>query len=302
MKVAGFTFVRNALRYDYPIVEAITSMLPLCDYLVVAVGQSDDATLELVRTIIDPRIHIIETVWDDTLRAGGKVLAVETDKAFAAIPADYDWCIYLQGDECLHEQDFPAIRAGMERWLNDPQTQGFLFHYRHFYGSYDYIGVSRRWYRREIRIIRNDKQIHSYRDAQGFRYFPGTYQRVEEGGAKLRVRLLQACIHHYGWVKNPAEQQRKQLNFNRLWHSDAVVQEKVGEAETYQYDGSEPLERYTGTHPAVLLPRIQAMNWQFSSDPTHIRWRWKDRWSNWLERHTGWRVGEYRNYVLVGDA
>lgn len=297
MKIAGFTFIRNALLYDYPVVEAICSILPLCDYFVVALGRSDDATLELLRGIGDPKIHILETVWDDRLREGGRVLAEETNKAFDAIPPEYDWCFYIQGDECVHEADLPAIRAGMERWLEDPATEGLLFKYRHFYGSYDYIGASRRWYRREVRVIRNDKSIRSYRDAQGFRREVDTNLAKQK---KLKVRLLDAHIHHYGWVKHPAAQQRKQLNFNRLWHSDEQVQAMVGDAATYVYDGTEPLERYTGTHPAVMLPRIEAVNWKFSVDPIQGQSRsWKDVLSNWLERHTGWRPGEYRNYRLL---
>lgn len=288
-KVAGFTFIRNALLYDYPVVEAITSILPVCDYFVVAVGKSDDDTFDLVRGIGDPRIHILETVWDDSLREGGRVLAEETNKAFDAIPPEYDWCFYIQADECVHEDDLPAIRAGMARWLDDPDTEGLLFKYRHFYGSYDYIGASRRWYRREVRIVRNDKRIYSYRDAQGFR----------RQGAKLRVRLLDAYIHHYGWVKHPAAQQRKQLNFNRLWHSDDKVREMVAHTDAYRYDGSEPLERYAGTHPAVMLPRIQAVNWRFDGDPAQARWAWKDRLSRFLEEKTGWRPGEYKNYALL---
>jgi hypothetical protein len=213
---------------------------------------------------------------------------VETDKAFDAIPAGYDWCFYIQADECVHEDDWPAIRAGMERWLHDAETEGLLFRYRHFYGSYDFTGVSRRWYRREVRIIRNDKRIRSYRDAQGFRW---------QDGRKLRVRPLDAWIYHYGWVKHPDAQQRKQLNFNKLWHSDDRVQAMAGAAPTYSYDGAEPLLRFDGRHPAVMLPRIQAANWQFSSDPTQVRWSWKDRLSYWLERHYGWIPGEYRNYV-----
>lgn len=290
MLVSGFTFIRNAIRYDYPVVEAITSVLPLCDYFVVAVGRSDDATLDLVRSIGDPKIHILETEWDDSLREGGRVLAVETDKAFQAIPAEYDWCFYIQADECVHEADHAAIRAGMEKYLDDPQTEGLLFNYRHFYGSYDFTGAGRKWYRREVRIIRNNKQIRSYRDAQGFRM---------DTGRKLNVRLIPAHIYHYGWVKHPAAQQRKQQNFNRLWHSDEVVEARVGQAEQYNYDGSEPLLKYEGTHPAVMLPRIQAVNWRFAGDPLRAHWSWKDRLSNQVERLTGWRPGEYRNYVLL---
>lgn len=290
MKVAGFTFVRNAITYDYPVVQAITSILPICDYFVVAVGKSQDATLELVRSIGDPKIHIIETVWDDSLREGGRVLAMETDKAFQAIPAEYDWCFYIQGDECVHENDLPVLRANMERWLDDPQTDGLLFDYRHFYGSYDYIGMSRRWYRREIRIVRNNKNFFSYRDAQGFR---------KGNDEKLRVRLAHGHIHHYGWVRHPGVQQDKQLHFKKLYLSDAAALNHVGTADRFIYDGLEPLLHFDGTHPAVMLPRIQAQNWHFQSDPTQVRWPLKDRISNWIEKWTGWRPGEYKNYILL---
>lgn len=292
MKVAGFTFVRNALLYDYPVVEAITSILPICDYFLVAVGKSNDDTLALVRSINDPKIHIIETEWDDSLREGGRVLALETDKAFQAIPAEYDWCFYIQGDECVQEAELPVIRASMEQWLDDSATEGLLFHYRHFYGSYDFMGMSRRWYRREVRIIRNDKQIFSYRDAQGFRKKGG------QAGEKLKVRLIPAHIHHYGWVRHPGVQQQKQLSFKRLWLSDERVVKHVGDADTFTYDGSEPLERYEGAHPKVMLPRIEAQNWQYESDPSKARWPLKDRISRWVENLTGWRPGEYRNYKL----
>ncbi|MCA6415291.1 MAG: glycosyltransferase family 2 protein, partial [Cytophagales bacterium] len=73
MKVAGFTIVRNAVKYDYPIVEAITSVLPLCDEFIVAVGNSEDNTLDLILAINSPKIRIIHTIWDDSLREGGRV-------------------------------------------------------------------------------------------------------------------------------------------------------------------------------------------------------------------------------------
>jgi glycosyltransferase involved in cell wall biosynthesis len=289
MRVAGFTFIRNALINDYPIVEAIRSILPLCDEVVVAVGRSDDDTLGLIQRMNEPKIRIIETVWDDNLRTGGRVLAVETDKAFDAIGSGFDWCIYIQGDECLHEADLPTIRAGMERWLSDERTEGLLLHYRHFYASYDYVASSRKWYRREVRIVRPNPAIRSYRDAQGFRW---------RSGKKLRVRLLEATVHHYGWVKHPDKQQQKQLNFNRLWHSDTQVAKMV-HASSYTYNGSEPLVSFSGTHPAVMHARIAAMNWQFEAAPTGPRLPFKYRVSNFVERATGWRPFEYQNYRLL---
>src|SRR5690606_7594417 len=117
MKVCGFSFVRNGVTYDYPFKEAYQSILPICDSMVVAVGQSTDNTLEVVKSI-DPKIKVIETTWDDTKRDGGRVLAIETDKAFQAIPAEFDWAFYIQGDEVVHESYLPVIKEAMEKYLN----------------------------------------------------------------------------------------------------------------------------------------------------------------------------------------
>ena len=118
MKVTGFTFIRNAIKYDYPIEEAIRSILPLCDDFVIAVGKGEDGTLDMIKSIDPQKIRIIETEWDDSLRTGGRVLAEETNKAFRAIGDDTDWCFYIQGDEIVHEKYHAVIKAGMEQWKN----------------------------------------------------------------------------------------------------------------------------------------------------------------------------------------
>ena len=143
MKVTGFTFIRNAVKYDYPVVEAIKSILPVCNDFVVAVGKSDDNTIDLIQNIDKQKISIIETVWDDSpeMKKGGRVFALETDKAFQAIPADSDWAFYIQGDEVIHEKYLDNIYLSMERFKDDIQVDGLLFNYLHFYGSYDYVGI-----------------------------------------------------------------------------------------------------------------------------------------------------------------
>jgi glycosyltransferase involved in cell wall biosynthesis len=290
LRISGFTFVRNAITYDYPIVEAVRSILPLCDEVVVAVGRSEDDTLGLVRSIGSPKVRILETVWDDGLREGGRVLAVETDKALRAISPDADWAVYIQGDEVLHEDGLAALRAAMERWREDRRVDGLLLDYRHFYGSYDYVGAALHWYRREVRVVRNDPAIFSWRDAQGFRKRPQQ---------KLRVKRVDAVMHHYGWVKHPAAMQGKQSSFNRYWHDDAWVRAHVGGGAEYAYEGKEPLARFEGTHPAVMQPRIAAINWRFTGNPAAVPLRTKDRLKLAVEKLTGWRPTEYRNYVII---
>lgn len=291
MKVAGFSFIRNAVKYDYPIIESIQSILPICDAFYIAVGASEDDTLELIESISSDKLHILPSVWDDSLREGGRVLAAETDKAFAAIPQDYDWAFYLQGDEVVHEEDLPKIQAAMQTYLPQAKVEGLLFKYRHFFGSYDYIADSRSWYRREIRIVRNDKKIFSYQDAQGFRKQPNE---------KLNVKLIDAHIYHYGWVKDPRTQIVKQRDFQKLWHSDEEISGYESlKAEHFDYSQIDSLSRFEGKHPQVIQERVSRVNWQFDHDISKKNLRLKHRLSQLVEQFTGWRIGEYRNYKLI---
>ncbi len=288
MKIVGFTIVRNAVKYDYPIVESIRSILPLVNEYIVAVGNSEDETRELIESINSPKIRIVDTVWDDSLREGGRVLAVETDKAFDAI-ADADWCFYLQGDEVVHEQYHEAIKQACAQHLDNSSVEGLLFKYVHFYGSYDYVGDSRTWYRNEIRMVRNDKSIRSYRDAQGFR----------KNGEKLKVKQVDACIYHYGWVKDPRFQQAKQENFHKMWHDDAWVKNHVAEANAYDYSTIDSLKRFEGTHPAVMAERLKRMNWNFTWDVSQKKFKLKEWLLYTIEKRTGMRLFEYKNYTII---
>lgn len=288
MKVSGFTFVRNAIKFDYPIVEAITSILPVCDEMIVAVGNSDDDTLALIKSIDSPKIKIIQTNWDDTLREGGKILAIETNKALAAISSDSDWCFYIQGDEVVHEQYLPNIQKAMQDNLNDPKIEGLLFKYLHFYGSYQYVADAQRWYRQEIRIIRNIGNITSYRDAQGFRTIDDK---------KLTVKWIDAFVYHYGWVKSPEIQKEKMKSSINFWTTD---EESVGVKKHYEdnfdYSEIDSLTNFNGTHPAVMQARIARVNWQFDFDIREKKLSLKNRFRAWIEKLTGWRIGEYKNF------
>ena len=289
MKVTGFTFIRNALIYDYPVVEAIRSILPVCDDFVVAVGNSDDATLQLIRQIDPAKIKIVETVWDDKLREGGRVLALETDKAYQAIGNDTDWAFYIQGDEVVHEKYLEPIREAMLKWKDHPEVDGLLFNYLHFYGSYDYVGSSGKWYPHEIRVVRKSEIIYSYRDAQGFR--KGENQ-------KLHVKPVDAYVYHYGWVKEPAAMQRKQENFNKLWHSDNWVDKNVVKSNEFDYSGIDALELFRGTHPEVMIDRIAKKNWKFDYDLSFSNLSMKDHFKKWLRKYTGIEIG-YKNYKRI---
>ena len=289
MKVSGFTFVKNAVQFSYPVVEAITSILPLCDEFIVSIGDCEDGTLELIQSINSDKIKIIRSVWDNSLREGGKVLAVETNKAFDAVSPDSDWAFYIQADEVVHEKYHAEIKAQMQRWKDTPEVEGLLFKYLHFYGTYNYLGDSRKWYRNEIRIIRNDKQIRSYKDAQGFR----------KNDQKFKVKPSDAYVSHSGYVKHPADMKKKEWDMNRHWHDDSWIKENVQETAHFDYSKIDSLAKFTGTHPAVMQKRVQEINWHLDIDPTRKNFKLKKKLLHWFEKKTGIRLFEYKNYTVI---
>ncbi len=286
MKISGFTIIRNAVINDYPIVEAIRSILPVVDEMIVSIGNSDDNTEELIRAIDSDKIKIRHSTWDMSLRKGGKVLAVETDKAFQLISPDSTWAFYIQGDEVVHEKYHAIIREAAEKYKDDPLVEGLLFHYLHFYGTYDYVGDSRRWYNKEIRIIRNDKTISSFRDAQGFR----------KGVQKLKVKLIDAYIYHYGWVKSPEKMGKKRKNVGFFWHDD---EELLSESDVFDFTTFDALSRFQDTHPAVMTKRVEEKNWSLDLDISKKNFSFKNRMLHFIEKKTGRRLFSFTNYKII---
>jgi hypothetical protein len=291
MKVTGFSFIKNAIKFDFPIQESLLSILPLCDEIVVAVGDCTDGTRESVASIHPTKIKIIDTVWNEKLKVGGEVLADETNKAFQAIDETIDWCFYIQGDEVIHEQDYETIKQAMFKYKDDDRVDGLLFKYYHFYGSYDYIGASNKWYRNEIRIIKNNKKIYSYKDAQGFR---------KNNDEKLHVKEIDAYMYHYGWVKEPSTMMAKRKEGVKFWEGHKYTDEyDKTDLGAYDFSSIDALEKFKGTHPLVMKQRIERMNWKFDYDVSFNNFSLKDKLKNLLFQITGKRFFEYQNYKKI---
>jgi len=289
MKISGFTIIRNAVANDYPIVEAITSILPIVDEMIVLVGDSSDGTRDLILSIGNDKIKLFDSIWDTSIRSGGTVLAIETNKAFNLVDPASDWAFYIQADEVVHEKYHPAILAACQAYKDDQRIQGLLFNYLHFYGTYDYVGDSRKWYSHEVRIIRNDKKITAYRDAQGFRV----------GNAKLWVKPIDAFIYHYGWVKSPLQMKKKQDNVAVFWNKEEAMNEIIGAGDLFDFNDYDSVAKFSGTHPLVMQNRIARQNWNIKLDPTRKKLSFKKRILQWWEKKTGIRLFDFKNYRIV---
>ncbi len=286
MKISGFTIIKNAIINDYPVVEAITSILPVVDEMIVLVGDCEDETLHLIQSIDSNKIKIHHSVWDKSLRKGGEVLAVETNKAFELIDPQSTWAFYIQADEAVHEKYHANIIAACKEYANHNEVEGLLFKYLHFYGTYDYVGDSRKWYHKEIRIIRNKKTIQSYKDAQGFR----------QNEKKLRVKEIDAYIYHYGWVKSPEQMMIKNKNFGKLWHDDESIKKFKVTPDYFDYTEFDSISKFTDTHPCSMLSRIEKKNWQLELEISKKKFSLKNWILYCIEKRTGVRLFDYKNY------
>jgi hypothetical protein len=288
VKIVGFTIIKNAVSNDYPIVEAITSILPVVDEMVVLIGDCTDDTQGLILSINSPKIKIHHSVWNAALRKGGEALADETNKAFALVDPKADWAFYIQGDEVVHEKYHASILEACHKHVKNKKVQGLLFNYLHFYGTYDYVGDSRTWYDHEVRIIRNDKNIKAYRDAQGFRM----------GNTKLLVKKANAFIYHYGWVKTPAQMMKKIKNVSVLWNNDQQIANTL-QADDFDFSDFDSLQIFKDTHPAVMQERIKKQNLKVDIDINRKKFSFKDRVLYWFEKKTGIRPFDFKNYKLL---
>src|SRR5437899_8235422 len=286
--LSGFTIVRNAITLDFPIVPAIRSVLEVCDEVVVNVGRSDDGTRDVVAAIADPRVRILDSEWDFTKK--NEMLSIETLKAMHACRGD--WGIYIQADEVLHETGARILKTRIAEWDRDERVEGLLVDYRHFYAGFDLVATSRRWYRREVRGIRLQRDIRPYPGAQGFRVVPD-YR-------KIRARRTGAEMFHYGWAR-PARAIREKYEISKTiypWSRERSAREQ---AKGY-LDWQPLLKPFSGEHPRAALAWIAARAQDPERvigprrlKPEHVRFYVSD----WIEHLTGTRLFEFRNYRLV---
>ena len=266
MKVSGFTFVRNAVKYDYPVVESIRSVLPVVDEFIVNVGRCDDGTLELIRSVGNQKIKIVESVWDETLRKDGLIYAQQTNIALSHCTGD--WAFYIQADEVVHEDDLPIIQEAMCRQLGNPAVKGLLFRYLHFIA--DYWSTNPWFYHKAVRIIRNNGEVESCGDAVGF-HLKATQQYLQSG-PKTSIPYSGAHIFHYGWVKDPKTMLEKKQEQVTVYHGGHVpaVEAKQLAHDSFRFDDYAMLKDFSGSHPAVMADRLRSSR------------RWAARRNRWL--------------------
>jgi hypothetical protein len=258
MKVSGFTFLRNGRKLGYPFVESIRSVLPIVDEFVIALGPSPDGTEEKILAIGDPKIRILHTQWNEKMRSDYSIkgFVYGQQKSIALFNCTGDWAFYLEGDEVIHEDDLPKIRASMEKYLDDERVEALVFDYLHFYGNANTYAWSPRWYRTAPRILRNTIPAWGPK---------GLFFTVLDTQKKTRypnAAHAGATIYHYGWVRSEELMQLKTEEVKKLGRNTTPM-------TTYADIDPATLRLFQGTHPKVMhewLPRSEGL---FQADPHH---------------------------------
>lgn len=290
-KISGFTFIKNGLTLGYPILESVQCIDPICDEVIINVGfndpecTQDDGTYEyLTKNLVGPKYKFLKSWWDPAIQKSGLILSQQTNIALNACTGDY--CQYIQGDECIHEDDLKYILEGVEKMEKNKEIQGLIFNYMHFYGNVDTFKYTRNLYRREVRLIRNNPEIRSHLDAQGFRY---------KDGSKIKAILIPARIFHYGWARAEQVMKNKIKVFDTFYHGD-IEQEGY---KKFKYERTWGLKKFTKTHPKVMNAwitknknpiELMKLPMTFTKNTPGLMF------SDFIEYLTGYRIGEFKNY------
>ena len=316
MKISGFTFIKNAEKLYIPAKESILSILPICDEFIIAIGDNDpdDHTLEIIQSINSPKIKLINTVWNTKAFPKNTIFAQQTETAKEH--CNGDWLFYLQCDEAIHENDLPAIQKACSDHLKNKKVEGFLFNYLHFWGDYQHYHNSHSWYKKEIRIIRNLPNIHSWKDAQSFRKFTkwngGSYEDFMnmKDGEKLSVIELDINVFHYGYVRPPVLMSNKRKSSSSSYHgqnADKVIAKIDNE---YDYGPLNKLAKFIGSHPSSMKNWIGKFNWSSklqysgrknSTRAPHKHEKPKYRILTFIENTflNGNVIGGFKNYNII---
>ncbi|MBT6326818.1 MAG: hypothetical protein HOJ35_12690, partial [Bdellovibrionales bacterium] len=162
------------------------------------------------------------------------------------------------------------------------------YNYIHFYGNIDIYKYTRNIYRREVRTIKNNKNIKSWLDAQGFRY---------QDGSKINAKLINARIFHYGWAREEQLMDKKIGQFDKLYHGkDHVNKDK------FTYNKIYGLKKFTKTHPGNMSEWIEKNRNSVDIMKMKSTYKFKDLGlaiSDLIEYVTDYRMGEFKNYKKV---
>lgn len=251
--ITAHLVIRNGNKYDYPWKEAILSILPAVEGMIVLEAYSEDDTLEDLEKLASQhkKIKIIRGDWSpktpDEQRRPFLVLARLVNKCIAHIQTP--WHLQIQGDEAFHEEQLEELK----RLGTDLGTEydSVSFPYTHFVANFSTTFPF--MYQRLIRMARTSSQWQSIGDACQLAYGKGNTYKSD------------IMVYHYGKVHEPAVAMLKETDFQNMYTDLGFPDPKLkemGENVDYYYLFQDAFDKglfslFNGTHPKVMDQRIE---------------------------------------------
>lgn len=243
-KLGGSIFVRNAIKYDYCIIEAARSLLPVCDHIVILDCSSTDGTEDLLLNSFGHHHKVtlcFNALWDcapDNTR-----LSILANLAKSLI--DCEWHFMLQADEVLHEDSYRAIHEATTRGADSFQVRRL-----NFYGNISqHVRLDipthekpcddhpTRLGRHHLNALGDGESIEAYNVSQDF------------------VDKILIC--HYGFVRKPLALVDKTVDAYRWFFGGGSQDERfqrMQEDKQYRWQEimrQDQMQTFTGSHPKV---------------------------------------------------
>lgn len=258
--LSGFTFCKNAIKLSYPIKATIDCLLYYCDEVIINLGVSEDNTVELIQGLYgnSPKVKIFLRNWPGK-ESGTLFYRNETN--FALEQCTGKFALYLQGDECMHEDDKPILYKELKSIEDNPDVLALSNRFIHFEGDFNSLKGG---YQFECRVLRNIGVIKSWGDAQGFKLKNTEdiqlwkYQKNNQPIAPVS----KTKVFHYGYVRPPKIMFEKAWDMDQYYHIGddlKTYQDKMNERwadRTWGYTHWGAME-YHGTHPIFAKEYIK---------------------------------------------
>ena len=161
MRVSVIQPISNAISLGYAFIEAILSILPIVDEVLINDGGSSDETsfyLKKLRKTFPNKIKLFNKPYHPS----GLWETIDECVEFLISQAKGDWIFEVQGDEIWHEKDIFKVKQTIE----NASEQGYnsiriIVHRTDFQsiGSYKY---------RNVRMVRKSENLKSYEGGDSF--------------------------------------------------------------------------------------------------------------------------------------
>lgn len=244
--LTGMIPVRNGNSLDYCWQQAVESLLPVCEHVIIGNSDSDDGTREEAEAMAakDPRISVVNTPWPNPkgdpwfLKKWLNAIREHVKTAMQ---------ISLDADEVLHPSSYDEI----QRATIDGGSRTFRRH---------------NFWKSPTLLVPEGEVCGRFVVRMGRSEYAMVSDNCEASPEPELIRKharhhpsLQIC--HYGFLRNPAAFFAKSKVMQQAvcgsYDSRLVEAERTGQPWYTLSNGHLKLEPYTGTHPPLMLPWLR---------------------------------------------